>query len=91
MATIAEEAVQSARELFALVSRDRIRVLAAGKASVVASRLFEELPAKVTDANHIEPTKIDHLAHWFVELSTMALEERFELPTRRLTAVCSAD
>jgi Fic family protein len=44
VATIAEEAVQSARELFALVSRDRGRVMAAGKASVVASRLFEELP-----------------------------------------------
>jgi len=42
--TIAEEAVQSARDLFALVSRDRARVLAAGKATVVASRLFEELP-----------------------------------------------
>jgi len=44
VATIADEAVQSARELFALVSRDRARVLAAGKASVIASRLFEELP-----------------------------------------------
>jgi Fic family protein len=44
VATIAEEAVQSAREIFALVGRDRRRVLAAGKASVVASRLFEELP-----------------------------------------------
>src|SRR3990172_3807259 len=44
VATIAEEAVQGARELFALVSRDRTRVLSAGKASVVASRLFEELP-----------------------------------------------
>jgi Fic family protein len=44
VATIAEEAVQSARELFALVSRDRVRVLAAGRASVFASRLFEELP-----------------------------------------------
>ena len=44
VATIAEEAVQSARELFALVGRDRTRVLAAGKATVVASRLFEELP-----------------------------------------------
>jgi Fic family protein len=44
VATISEEAVQSARDLFALVSRDRARVLAAGKASVVASRLFEELP-----------------------------------------------
>jgi Fic family protein len=44
VATIAEEAVQSAREIFALVGRDRTRVLAAGRASVVASRLFEELP-----------------------------------------------
>jgi Fic family protein len=44
VATIAEEAVQSARVLFALVSQDRARVLAAGKASVVAARLFEELP-----------------------------------------------
>lgn len=44
VATIAEEAVQSARELFTLVSRDRAEVLAASKATVVASRLFEELP-----------------------------------------------
>jgi Fic family protein len=44
VAAIAEEAVQSARELFALVGHDRTRVLAAGKATVVASRLFEELP-----------------------------------------------
>jgi Fic family protein len=44
VATIAEEGVQSARELFALVGRDRTRVLAAGRASVVSSRLFEELP-----------------------------------------------
>jgi Fic family protein len=44
VATIAEEAVQSARGLFALVSHDRGRVLDAGKASVVAARLFEELP-----------------------------------------------
>jgi Fic family protein len=44
VATIGEEAVQSARALFALVSDDRARVLAAGKASVVAARLFEELP-----------------------------------------------
>ena len=44
MATIAEEAAQSARELFALFSRDRTRVLANRKATVVASRPFEELP-----------------------------------------------
>jgi Fic family protein len=42
--TIAEEAVQSARELLALVSRDRTRVLAAAKATVAAARLFDELP-----------------------------------------------
>ncbi|MCC6748845.1 MAG: Fic family protein [Deltaproteobacteria bacterium] len=44
VAITAEEAVQSARALFALVGDDRARVLAASKASVVASRLFEELP-----------------------------------------------
>jgi Fic family protein len=44
VATIAEEAVQSARGLFALVSRDRARVLAGAKASVAAARLFELLP-----------------------------------------------
>jgi Fic family protein len=44
VATIAEEAIQSARELFALISRDRAEVLASANATVVASRLFEELP-----------------------------------------------
>jgi Fic family protein len=44
VAIIAEEAVQGARELFSLVSCDRTRVLSADKASVIASRLFEELP-----------------------------------------------
>jgi Fic family protein len=44
VATIAEEATESAHELFALVSHDRGRVLAAAKTSVVALRLFEELP-----------------------------------------------
>ena len=42
--TIANEAVASARDLFALVGRDRARVLSAGNASVMAVRLFEELP-----------------------------------------------
>jgi Fic family protein len=42
--TIADEAVASARDLFALVSRDRARVLSSGTASVTAARLFEELP-----------------------------------------------
>jgi Fic family protein len=45
VATISEEAVGSARELFALVSRDRARVLSARKASVIAVRLFDELPS----------------------------------------------
>lgn len=44
VATIATEAVASARELFALVNTDRARVLAAPSSSVIAARLFEVLP-----------------------------------------------
>jgi Fic family protein len=44
VATIAEEAVASARELFTLVAADRTRVLAHEGMSVVALRLFELLP-----------------------------------------------
>lgn len=44
VATIADEAVASARELFALVSEDRARVLAFETTSVSAARLFELLP-----------------------------------------------
>jgi Fic family protein len=44
VATIADEAVASARELFALVAADRSRVLAHEGMSVVALRLFELLP-----------------------------------------------
>jgi Fic family protein len=44
VATIADEAVASARELFALVAVDRTRVLAHGGMSVVGLRLFELLP-----------------------------------------------
>jgi Fic family protein len=44
VATIAHEAVSSARELFALVAADRTRVLAQEGMSVVALRLFELLP-----------------------------------------------
>jgi len=44
VATIADEAVASARELFALVAEDRARVLAQEGMSVVALRLFELLP-----------------------------------------------
>ncbi|HME69365.1 MAG TPA: Fic family protein [Myxococcota bacterium] len=44
VATIAEEAVASARELFALVGADRARILAASALSVAAVRLFEALP-----------------------------------------------
>lgn len=42
--TIANEAVASARELFALVTTDRTRVLAHEGMSLVAMRLFELLP-----------------------------------------------
>jgi Fic family protein len=44
VATIAGEAVASARELFALVAADRARVLGHDAASVAAARLFELLP-----------------------------------------------
>jgi cell filamentation protein, protein adenylyltransferase len=44
VATIADEAVASARELFALVGTDRTRVLGSGTTSVAALRLFELLP-----------------------------------------------
>ncbi|MBX3501632.1 MAG: Fic family protein [Alphaproteobacteria bacterium] len=44
VATIADEAVASARELFTLVGADRTRLLAAQSASVSALRLLERLP-----------------------------------------------
>ena len=44
VATIADEAVASARDLFALISADRNRLLQSGMASVTAIRLFEALP-----------------------------------------------
>ena len=44
VATIADEAVASARELFALVAEDRARMLGHAGMSVVALRLFEILP-----------------------------------------------
>jgi Fic family protein len=44
VATIADEAVATARDVFVLVNNDRQRVLAASSASVVAVRLLELLP-----------------------------------------------
>jgi len=44
VATIATEATASAREIFALVNADRLKVLAAPSSSVTAARLFELLP-----------------------------------------------
>jgi len=44
VATIADEAVSSARELFALVAADRARLLPHPGMSIVALRLFELLP-----------------------------------------------
>jgi Fic family protein len=44
VATIADEAVDSARDLFALVGTDRDRILKNGTTSVAALRLFEALP-----------------------------------------------
>ena len=46
VATIAEEAVTSARDLFATVSADRVRLLQIKSVSVAAMRLFEVLPQK---------------------------------------------
>jgi len=44
VSTIADEAADSARELFLLVNKDRARVLSAPNASVMAARLLEHLP-----------------------------------------------
>ena len=44
IATISDEAVASARDLYALVSTDRTRLLGAQAVSVSALRLFEQLP-----------------------------------------------
>ena len=60
--TIADEAVASARELFALVAADRAKLLAQEGTSIVALRLFELLPRHpvVTVAsfmNLVETTK----------------------------------
>jgi Fic family protein len=44
VATIADEAVSTARDVFALVNADRQRVLAASGASVIAVRLLDVLP-----------------------------------------------
>jgi hypothetical protein len=44
VATIADEAVASARELFALVAADRAAVLGQAGTAVIALRLFELLP-----------------------------------------------
>jgi Fic family protein len=44
VATIADEAVAAARDVFSLFNADRERVLTAPSASVMAIRLFEQLP-----------------------------------------------
>jgi Fic family protein len=44
IATIASEGVESAREIFALLTRDRGKILAAPSGTVMAARLFEVLP-----------------------------------------------
>ena len=44
VAAIAEEAVESARKLFALIAADRERILAHPGSSVLSMRLFERLP-----------------------------------------------
>jgi cell filamentation protein, protein adenylyltransferase len=44
VSTIADEAATTARDLFVLVNKDRVRVLAARNTSVTAARLLELLP-----------------------------------------------
>jgi Fic family protein len=44
VATIADEAVDSARKLFALLASDRAKVLQTASSSIMAARLFEQLP-----------------------------------------------
>src|SRR5437763_13972900 len=44
ISTIADEAADTARDLFVLVNKDRARVLSARNASVMAARLLEQLP-----------------------------------------------
>lgn len=44
VSTIADEAADTARELFLLVNKDRARVLSAPNASVMAARLLDQLP-----------------------------------------------
>jgi len=46
IAEIADEAVDTSRELFAVVSRDRAKLLKAKDSSVMSIRLFEELPRR---------------------------------------------
>jgi Fic family protein len=46
VAVIGSEAIDAARDLFALVTEDRARILAGKEASVTALRVFESLPAK---------------------------------------------
>ena len=44
VSTIADEAADTARDLFILVNKDRARVLSAPNASVMAARLLDQLP-----------------------------------------------
>ena len=44
VATIADEAVDSARSLFTLVNADRVKVLGGAASSIASARLFEALP-----------------------------------------------
>ena len=44
VATIADEAVATSRDLFALVNKDRGRILGARSATIASARLFDELP-----------------------------------------------
>jgi Fic family protein len=80
VATIGEEAIRSARELFRLVTADRARVLQGDLVSVAAIRLFEALPqqpivsvASVTRALEVTKPTATKAIEWL--LSAGVLEE----------------
>ena len=74
VATIADEAVASAREIFAVVAADRARVLALDGSSIFAARLFELLPSHPI----ITTTSAVHLLGTTKPTATRAIEALIE-------------
>ena len=100
--TIADEAVSAARELFALVSADRSRLIATDGISVWTLRLFEQLPSHpiVTVASvmmRLEVTKptagkvVDQLVRAGVLQETTGRQRDREFAYDRYLAILRAD